>query len=738
MPRSTRKSTSGASTPPSSLSSSPPTKPLYPTISLRSSSPSSSSNNNNNGNTMSTARSSLINVLNRPHHSTPSTSISNTIVTASKLSSIATNSTDFNSSDEDTLYSDQSTAASSYASSIISGTASSLDKSNLTSADIAKIYENYLEKPFVNTKSTIKHSEFGHCNNPNWRWTSQWNTDEPIHPTEEPHPPYFTLLTTYISYILLIVIGHMRDFFGKRFRPAEYAHLMPQNGYAALNSDFDSFYTRRLKQRLEDCFARPVTGVAGRSIVCYDRLSTDENKTFNLTGTTTRALNVSSYNYLGFASSTGGCADAVEACIKKYGVSGAGPRHDASTLDLHTQTENLVARFVGQESAMVVSMGYATNSTTIPALVGKGCLVISDEFNHASIRFGVRLSGASLRSFKHNDMDDLERILRDVISQGQPRTHRPWKKILLIVEGLYSMEGSLLNLPHVLELKRRYKFYIYLDEAHSIGAMGPNGRGVCDYFGVDPREVDILMGTFTKSFGAAGGYIAGSKQVMDRLRIRSHATCYAESISPPLLTQIIASMGSIMGVAPPLATPPALIDDDKSLSGDSVSVRSLRPTVYGPAPSHILPTWMKLPLNLLNGTEGRERLRRLAFNSRYLSSGLRKLGFIVYGHRDSPIIPLLIYNPGKMPWFSQLMLDRLGPDKTPIVVVVVAYPATPLITSRVRFCLSASHTKNDIDLILRACDEVGELLGMKYGKQTMTVEEVISSAEELVSASHAE
>lgn len=106
---------------------------------------------------------------------------------------------------------------------------------------------------------------------------------------------------------------------------------------------------------------------------------------------------------------------------------------------------------------MVGSMGFATNSTTIPALVGKGCLIISDEFNHSSIRFGARLSGASVRWFKHNDMDALESLLREVISQGQPRTHRPWKKILLIVEGLYSMEGSLVNLPHVLELKRRYK-----------------------------------------------------------------------------------------------------------------------------------------------------------------------------------------------------------------------------------------------------------------------------------------
>jgi serine palmitoyltransferase len=267
----------------------------------------------------------------------------------------------------------------------------------------------------------------------------------------------------------------MRDFFGKRFRPHRYVHLLPKNvsshlpdwhrkhtdpqsqGYAALNSDFDSFYTRRLKKRLDDCFARPVSKVPGRTIVCLDRTSADQNDTFQMSGTNTRALNVSSYNYLGFASSTGGCADVVESCIKRYGVSGAGSRHDGSSLDLHQQTEKLVARFIGVESAMVVSMGFATNSTTLPALVNKGCLVISDEFNHASIRFGVRLSGASVRWFKHNDMNALETLLRECISQGQPRTHRPWKKILVVVEGLYSMEGSFVNLPVMLDLKQRYK-----------------------------------------------------------------------------------------------------------------------------------------------------------------------------------------------------------------------------------------------------------------------------------------
>jgi serine palmitoyltransferase len=119
--------------------------------------------------------------------------------------------------------------------------------------------------------------------------------------------------------------------------------------------------------------------------------------------------------------------------------------------------EALVARFVGQEDALISSMGFATNSTIIPALVSKGCLLISDELNHASIRFGARLSGASVRMFKHNNVESLESLLREVISQGQPKTHRPWKKILLVVEGLYSMEGTLVNLPGIMELKNKYK-----------------------------------------------------------------------------------------------------------------------------------------------------------------------------------------------------------------------------------------------------------------------------------------
>ncbi|KAK7460963.1 serine palmitoyltransferase component [Stygiomarasmius scandens] len=309
---------------------------------------------------------------------------------------------------------------------------------------------------------TTVHTEFGHCANDAHRHTSKHDPNEKMHGHVERDPPYYILFSTYISYLILICLGHVRDFLGKRFHPSSYKHLMPRGGYAPLNSDFDSFYTRRLKKRIDECFAQPVTGVAGRTILLLDRISPDYNHTQVSTGTHTRALNISSYNYLGFAQARGGCADAVEESLKRYGVSTCGSRLEGGSCDLHTVGESLVAKFVGAEDSLISSMGFATNSTYIPALVGKGCLVISDELNHSSIRFGVRNSGAHVRMFKHNDMANLEALLREVISQGQPKTHRPWKKILIIVEGMYSMEGTMVDLPGLMKLKKKYKVSSFL------------------------------------------------------------------------------------------------------------------------------------------------------------------------------------------------------------------------------------------------------------------------------------
>lgn len=311
-------------------------------------------------------------------------------------------------------------------------------------------------------------------------------------------------------------------------------------------------------------------------------------------------LNFSSYNYLGFSQNHGPCADAAASETLRNGLVWPSPRAEAGTLALHADLERQIAHFVGQPDAMVISMGFATNATTIPALASRGCLILSDELNHASIAFGARLSGATVRVFKHNDMRDLEAKLRQAIAQGQQQRqqchYRPWKKIWVVVEGLYSMEGTIVDLPRLLELKDRYKFYLYLDEAHSIGALGDHGGGVCDFYGIDPQRVDILMGTFTKSFGAAGGYIAASKEIIDYLRVRNHAYVYAETMPVPVIQQI--------------ATATQI---------------------------------------LLHDEEGQRRIRQLRENALYFSSQLRKLGFIIYGDHGSPVIPLLLFTPTKIP-----------------------------------------------------------------------------------------
>ena len=488
-----------------------------------------------------------------------------------------------------------------------------------------------------------QHAQFGPIGSQSHRFSSRCESEEFPDPILD-EPPLFYIITTYISWLILILVGHVRDFFGKRFRPEHYRNLKPQNGYAPLNSDFDSFYTRRAKARLDDCFSRPVTGVPGRYITLIDRDFIGYGHGFNLKGTTTETLNLASYNYLGFAQSEGPCADAVEVALKRYGTSFASTRADIGTSELHVECEELIARFVGKDDAMIFSMGFGTNATLFPALMGKGCLILSDELNHSSIRFGMRLSGAVVETFKHNNMKALENKLREAISQGQPRTHRPWKKILIAVEGLYSMEGTMCNLPALVKLRQKYKCYLFVDEAHSIGALGPGGRGVCDYFGIDPKHVDILMGTMTKSFGANGGYVAADKAVIEKLRVTNAGALYGEAPAPAVLVQIMTALRIIIGEICP--------------------------------------------------GQGEERLQRLAFNSRYLRLGLKRLGFIVAGHDDSPIIPLCVYHPAKLSAFSHEM------SKRKISVVVVGYPATPLISSRARFCVSAAHTKDDLDRML--------------------------------------
>lgn len=524
--------------------------------------------------------------------------------------------------------------------------------------------------------------EYGNSTSKEHLYVSKHPVGEPLPEPIDDEPPYFIFLATLLSYFILIIIGHIRDFFGKMFKPKDYEDLVQKDGYAPWYDGFENFYVRRLQLRIDDCFARPIHGAPGRFIKCFERKKAKKHG-YIYTGESVECLNLSSYNYLGFAQSRGVCTDYALKTVEKYGSSSCSPRNAIGTTDLHKECEAVIADFVGKEDAVIVSQGYGTNASVFSSLVDSKCLVISDSLNHASIRFGIRLSGASVKVFKHNDMKNLEKLIRNQIAQGQPKTHRPWKKIVIAVEGLYSMEGNMVNLPKIVELKDKYKCYLFVDEAHSIGALGPRGRGICDYFLVDPSNVDILMGTLTKSFGATGGYIASDKLIIDRLRLSYMNSTYGEGVPPPVLAQIISSLQIING-------------------------------------------------NLSPG-EGEERLKRIAFNSRYLRLGLKKLGFIVYGADDSPVIPVMLYLPAKIAAISRMLYSMK------IAVVIVGYPGTPITTARVRLCVSSALTKEDLDYVLEKFDEVGNTLYLKFSSgiaggspikgvaPRMTIEEVLAT-----------
>ncbi|KAK9885696.1 hypothetical protein WA026_012461 [Henosepilachna vigintioctopunctata] len=438
-----------------------------------------------------------------------------------------------------------------------------------------------------------------------------------------------------------------------------------REGYPTLLDKFAAFYSRYVYRRIRDCWNYPICSVPGKDVVLKERYTPDNGWTFKYTGKEVKCINLASYNYLGFAESTGPCAEFAIESIYKYGVSNGATRIQYGTCEMHKELESLLTEFLGVEDAITFGMGYATNSLNIPTLIGPGCLVISDEKNHASIIVGIRVTGAVIKVFKHNNVKHLEELLQENIISGQPNQpdgqYKPWRKIFIIVEGVYSMEGSVVRLPEIIALKKKYKAYLYLDEAHCIGAMGRHGKGVIDYFDCDPKDVDIQMGTFTKSFGSAGGYIAGSKDLISYLREHSYASCHAWAMPPPVAAQIIAVLKILMG---------------------------------------------------RDGTEeGRKRIDALARNTRYFRRRLRQIGVIIHGNDDSPVVPILVY------LYSKIVITVRTLIENKIVTVGVGYPATPLYEGRIRICLSAAHTKEQLDYALEVIEKVADEAGLKHSRR---------------------
>jgi len=471
-------------------------------------------------------------------------------------------------------------------------------------------------------------------------------------------PPWWVLVCTYINYVILTLFGYFREFLRKINWEKNLMAKEPEKmkDFAPLYNSFEGFYTRNIYMRVRDNFNRPICSVPGGTFFEMERKTNDSNWTFELTGKKREMINLGSYNYLGYAENHGFCNDQVLKSIDRCGVGVGSSRNDFGTYEIHEELEKKWSQFLGTEETLTFGMGFATNSLNIAALVGKGSCIISDELNHSSLILGCRLSGAKIKIYRHNDMDQLEKVIRDAIVHGQDRTHRPFKKILIIVEGIYSMEGSIVNLPKVIELKKKYNCYLYVDEAHSIGALGKTGRGVVEHFGANVLDVDIMMGTFTKSFGASGGYISGKRNIIQQLKHLSYAQNYATSMAPGICQQILAVIDEIQG-------------------------------------------------------PGLKRLRDLRENTNYFRKSLHDMGFIVFGDDDSPVVPMMLYFPAKLGAFSRMMTE------SGIAVVVVGFPAAPLNGNRVRFCLSSSNTRAQIELVLQKISEIGDVLILKHSKR---------------------
>ncbi|MCA9134148.1 MAG: aminotransferase class I/II-fold pyridoxal phosphate-dependent enzyme, partial [Planctomycetales bacterium] len=247
-------------------------------------------------------------------------------------------------------------------------------------------------------------------------------------------------------------------------------------------------------------------------------------------------ISFASYNYLGMSGDPAVTSAVVDA-VRQYGSSVSASRLVSGEKTIHRQLESGIAEWVGAEDAIVMVGGHATNETTIGQLVGPGDLIVHDALSHNSIVQGAILSGARRRPFPHNDWQALESILAE--------TRASYRRILVVIEGVYSMDGDYPDLPRFIEIKNRYHCWLMVDEAHSIGTMGATGRGIGEHFGISGRDVDIWMGTLSKSFGSCGGYIAGCQEMIELLKYTAPGFVFSVGLSPTNTAAAIASLKTL-------------------------------------------------------------------------------------------------------------------------------------------------------------------------------------------------
>lgn len=336
-------------------------------------------------------------------------------------------------------------------------------------------------------------------------------------------------------------------------------------------------------------------------------------------------INYATYNYIGMSGDPV-VSQAAKDAIDRYGTSVSASRLVSGEKPLHRELEREIADFIGVEDSVVFVGGHATNVTTVGHLFGQNDLIVHDCLSHNSLLQGCLLSGATAVAFPHNDWEAARRVL-------QERRHR-YKRVLIIVEGVYSTDGDIPNLPEFLEIKKRHKAFLMVDEAHSVGVLGDRGRGISEYFGVDAREVDLWMGTLSKSFASCGGYIAGGRAVVEYLKYTAPGFVFSVGISPPNAASVLAA----------------------------IRVLKAEP----------------------------ERVTRLQERSKLFLDLAKQKGLNTGTSKDSPVIPIIVGDSLKSVQLSQNLFKR------GINVPFMIYPSVPHNAARLRFFITCNHTEDQI------------------------------------------
>jgi glycine C-acetyltransferase len=362
-----------------------------------------------------------------------------------------------------------------------------------------------------------------------------------------------------------------------------------------------------------------------------------------------QVINLASNNYLGLCNHPK-LREAAIAATEKYGVGSGAVRTIAGTMRIHMELEEKIAAFKNVEACVVFQSGFTANAGTVGSILGKEDFILSDELNHASIIDGARLSGAKIKVFRHKDVAHCEQLLKEIENETSPQSGR---RKLVITDGVFSMDGDIGPVGELAALAEKYGAIMMVDDAHASGVLGRNGRGSVDHFGVHGK-VDVQVGTLSKAIGGLGGYVCGSRDLIDYLYHRARPFLFSTSHPPSVAATCIAAF-DILQAEP-------------------------------------------------------ERIERLWENTRYWKAGLEGAGFDVGGRStpasETPIVPVILGDGRRTMEFSKALFDA------GVMATGIAFPTVPEGKARVRTIMNSEHTRASLDVALEVFTTVGKRVGL--------------------------